>query len=163
MPPESSFQPEQSNAKQSMVLEYAHIPLDAKDGLASFLEVELNSIISKSPMDVAKNKSLPKGYPNDRTTSCTQTILNSFKVSEVFCWGNKAIRKCRLYIQKFKSVGCPSYHSSKKTDPSNPHKQHLYLVVDYRSPNKEINAANNGNSVISYYLLSTITDPLARL
>ena len=51
----------------------------------------------------------------------------------------------------------------KKPDPLNPHKQWLYLVLDYRSLNKSINLANSGNSVISYYPLPNITDFLARL
>ena len=38
MPPKSSFQPEQSNIKQSIVLENAHILQDAKDGPAFLLE-----------------------------------------------------------------------------------------------------------------------------
>ena len=33
MPPESSFQPEQNNLKQSIILQDAQIPLKAKDKL----------------------------------------------------------------------------------------------------------------------------------
>ena len=51
----------------------------------------------------------------------------------------------------------------KKPDPTNPCKQQLHLVLDYTSLNGSINAAHNGNSVISYYLLPNITDLLARL
>ena len=75
----------------------------------------------------------------------------------------KAVRKCRLYIQKFKPVGHSSYYSTKKWDPSNPHKQQLWCVLDYRSPNKSINMTHDGNSIISYYPLPNITDLLARL
>ena len=72
---------------------------------------------------------------------------------------NKAFRKCRLYIQQFDS----SYHSTKKPDPANPHKQQLHLILDYRSLNKSINTTHNGNSLILYYPLTNITDLLARL
>ena len=54
MPPESSFQPEHNNTKHSIVLQDAHTPQEAKDGLSSLLEVEYSSIISKSPMDVRR-------------------------------------------------------------------------------------------------------------
>ena len=39
----------------------------------------------------------------------------------------------------------------------------LYLVLDYCLLNKSINAACNGDNVISYYPLPNITDLLARL
>ena len=54
MPTESIFQPEHSNTKHSIVLEDAHIPQDTKEGLASLLKGEFNSVISKSAMDVGK-------------------------------------------------------------------------------------------------------------
>ena len=38
----------------TQVLEDVHILQDAKDGLASLLKGEFNSIISKSPMDVGR-------------------------------------------------------------------------------------------------------------
>ena len=51
----------------------------------------------------------------------------------------------------------------KKPDPLNPQKQHLCLVLDNQSLDKSINVAHNGSSVISYYPLPNITDPLTRL
>ena len=63
----------------------------------------------------------------------------------------------------FKPMGCTSYYSIKKPYPLNPQKQQLHLVVDYSSLNKSINAAHNGNMVISYYPLPNIMDLLARL
>ena len=54
MPPESSFQPGHNNTKQSVGLQDAQIPQEAKDKLSSLLERDYNSIISKSPMDVGR-------------------------------------------------------------------------------------------------------------
>ena len=51
----------------------------------------------------------------------------------------------------------------KKPGPFNPQKQQLHLLLYYSSYNKSINAAHNGNSVISDYPLPNITDLLARL
>ena len=53
LPPESSFQPEHNINRHSIVLEDAHIPQEAKDGLSSLLEGEYN-IISKSPKHVGR-------------------------------------------------------------------------------------------------------------
>ena len=54
MPPDLSFQPENNNTKHSIVLQDAHIPQKAKDGLSSLFEGESNSIISKSLTDVGR-------------------------------------------------------------------------------------------------------------
>ena len=51
----------------------------------------------------------------------------------------------------------------KKPDPTNPCKQQLNLILEYRSLNKSINAAHNDSSVISYYSLPNITNLLSRL
>ena len=51
----------------------------------------------------------------------------------------------------------------KKPDPLNPEKQQLHLVLDYSLLNKSLNAAHNGNNVISYYPLPNFTHLLARL
>ena len=54
MLPESSFQPELNNAKQSVVLQDAQIPQEAIDKLSSLLEWDYNSIVSKSAMAVGR-------------------------------------------------------------------------------------------------------------
>ena len=54
MPPDSSFQPQHNNTKQSIVLQDAHIPQKAKDGLSSLFEGEYNIIFNKSPIDVGR-------------------------------------------------------------------------------------------------------------
>ena len=54
MLPELSFQLDHNISKHSIVLEDAHILQEAKNRLSSLLEVEYNSIISKSPMDVRR-------------------------------------------------------------------------------------------------------------
>ena len=51
----------------------------------------------------------------------------------------------------------------KKPNPLNLQKQQPHLVLDYWSLNKSIDAAHNGNRVISYYPLPNIMDLLARL
>ena len=71
MLPGSSFQPEHNINRHSIVLEDAHIPQEAKDGLASLLEGEYNSIISKSLTDVGRINFFSNGYPNCGTASCT--------------------------------------------------------------------------------------------
>ena len=52
MPPESSFQQEQINSKQSILLQIVEIPQEAKDKLFLLLEGDFNSLVSKSPMGV---------------------------------------------------------------------------------------------------------------
>ena len=71
-------------------------------------------------------------------------------------------------IGLFENAGCISKHLSpwaapviivpKKLYPLNPQQQQLHLLLDYRSLNKSINTAHNGNSVISHYPLPNITD-----
>ena len=68
-----------------------------------------------------------------------------------------------LYIQKVSLWATLVIIVPKKPDPSNHCKQQLLLVLDYRALNEPINAAHNGNSVISYYPLPNIMDLLARL
>ena len=43
---ESSFQPGHNNSKQSILLQDAQIPQEAKDELSSLLEKDFNSIVS---------------------------------------------------------------------------------------------------------------------
>ena len=95
MTPESSFQPDHNINKHSIVLEDAQILQEAKDGLSSLLQGNTTASSSKSHIDVGRTN-----------------ISNSIKVSEVCWWRNKAVRKCRLYIKKFKSGGHSSYHST---------------------------------------------------
>ena len=92
-----------------------------------------------------------------------QTIPNSVKVTKVCQWGNKAVRKSRLYIQKFSLWATSVIRVPQKPDPLHPHKQQLCLLLDYRSFNKSINAAHRGNSIISYYHLPNIMYLLTRL
>ena len=51
----------------------------------------------------------------------------------------------------------------KNPDPLHPEKQQLHVILDYYLINKSINAAYNGDNVISYYPLLNIIDLLARL
>ena len=60
---ESSFQPENNNTKQPIVLQYAQIAQEAKDGLSYVLEGEYNNIISKSPMDVGRTNIFQMDIP----------------------------------------------------------------------------------------------------
>ena len=123
MPPMSSFQPEQGNANQSIVLEVAHIPQDAKDWLASLLEGKFSRIISKFPTDVGR--------------------INLFKM-DIPMIGSPAAHKpypspleCQMFvngeIKLLENAGCISKSLSlwaalvtivlKKPDILNPHKQ----------------------------------------
>ena len=52
MPPESSFQPEQNNLKQLILLQDAQAPQEANDKLSSLLEGDHACITSASPTDV---------------------------------------------------------------------------------------------------------------
>ena len=54
MLPESSFQLEQNGLKQSILLQDAQIPQEVKNKLSSLLEVDYNSTVSKSTMDVVR-------------------------------------------------------------------------------------------------------------
>ena len=51
IPPKSSFQPEHTNTKYSIVSQGVHILQEANDGLPLLLEGNYNSIILESPMD----------------------------------------------------------------------------------------------------------------
>ena len=87
---------------------------------------------------------------------------------------------CYPYILKFideeihllEDAGCISKSLSPwampviivpKNSPLHPKNQQLCLVLDYHLLNKSINAAHNGNNVISYCPLPNIIDLLARL
>ena len=63
MPPELSFQPEQNNSKQSIILQDAQIPQEAKDKLSSLLEKDYHSIVSKSSMDVGRTNLFQMDIP----------------------------------------------------------------------------------------------------
>ena len=63
MLPESSFQSEQNNSKQLILLQDAQIPQEAKDKLSSLLEGDYNSIVLKSPMDVGKTNLFQTDIP----------------------------------------------------------------------------------------------------
>ena len=63
MPAESSFQLEHTNTKQSIVLQDAHIPQEAKVGPSSLLQEEYNSIISKSPTHVGRTNLFQMDIP----------------------------------------------------------------------------------------------------
>ena len=63
MPPKSHFQLEYSNTKHSIVLQDAHIPQEARDGLSFLLEGEYNSIISKSPTDMGRTNLFEMDIP----------------------------------------------------------------------------------------------------
>ena len=75
-------------------------------------------------------------------------------------------------IKQLENAGCRSKSLSpwttpviivpKMSDPLNPHDQQCCLVLDYRSLNKSINTAHNGNSIMSYYPLPNIIDLLPR-
>ena len=64
MLPKSSFKPEHSINKHSIVLEDTHILQEAKDGLSSSLEGEYNRIIFKSPTDVGRTNLFQMDIPN---------------------------------------------------------------------------------------------------
>ena len=51
---ESSFQAEQNNLTQSIILQDAKIPQEARDQPYSLLEKDFDSIVSKSPLHVGK-------------------------------------------------------------------------------------------------------------
>ena len=67
MPPESTFHPEH-NAKQSIVLQDAQIPQEAKDKLSSFLEGDCSSIVSKSLTDVGRTNLFSMEIPTTGPT-----------------------------------------------------------------------------------------------
>ena len=60
---ESCFQPEHSNTKQSVVLQDAQIPQEAKGKLSSLLEGHYNNNVSKSPMDVGRKNLFQMDIP----------------------------------------------------------------------------------------------------
>ena len=106
-----------------MVLENVHIPQEAKEGIASLLKGNYNSIISKSAMDLRRTNLFPNGYPNCGTASCMQTIPDSIKVWKVHWGGNKVVRKFWLYIQTFKPWTTLFIMVAKMPDPLKPNKQ----------------------------------------
>ena len=83
MLPESSIQLAQSNAKQSIALEDAQISQDAQDGLASLLEVEFNSIISVSPVDVGRTNLFQMDIPMAGLLAVHKPHPILFKVSDI--------------------------------------------------------------------------------
>ena len=52
MPSEMSFQPEQNNLKQLIILQDSQIPQETRDILFLLLEKDFGSIVSKSSTDV---------------------------------------------------------------------------------------------------------------
>ena len=100
------------------------------------------------------------GYPNCRTASCTQNLSNSIKVPEA-CWWE--IKNAGCISKSLSQWAAPVIIVPNKPDPTNPCRQQLRLVLDFRSLNKLINAVHNDNSAISYYPLPNIMDLLARL
>ena len=54
MLPESSFQSELTHLKQSILLQDAQLPQEAKDELSLLLEKDYSSIVSKSRMDIGR-------------------------------------------------------------------------------------------------------------
>ena len=68
MPPELSFQPEQNNLKQWIILQDVQIPQEARDKLSSLFEKDFNSITNLFHMDILTT-GLPiahKPYPISR-------------------------------------------------------------------------------------------------
>ena len=58
-------------------------------------------------------------------------------------------------------MGSPNNNSPQNARPLRSSKTTVHLVFDCWSLNKSINAAHNGNNVISYYCLTNVTDLLA--
>ena len=83
MPPESCFQPEHNNLKQSIILQDATIPKKAKDELSSLLVGDYDGIDSKSQMDVGTTNLFQIDIPTMGPPIAHKTIPNSGKVSKV--------------------------------------------------------------------------------
>ena len=156
MLPKSSFHSDHINVKCPIVLEHAYIPQDAKYGLFSLHEGEFNSIISKSPMDVGRRNLFQMDIPTAAPLVVYKPYPILSKYEKLIDKKIKLLENTGCYVQKLKSVGHFSYHSTKNARPLSPHKQQLHLVLDYRSLNKSINTAHNYSSVISYYPYLTL-------
>ena len=63
MPPKLSFQPEQNDWKQSIILYNSQIPQTAQNELFSLLEKDYDSIVSKSAMDVGRTNHFQMDIP----------------------------------------------------------------------------------------------------
>ena len=162
MPPESSFQPDYSNTKHSVVLQDAYIPQTGKGRLYFLFKGEYNSIISKSPTGVGRTNLFQMDIPNVGPPIACQPYSIPLKYQKFVS------EEIRLLENGFISKSLSPWTTPvsivpKIPDPSSPQKQQLHLVLDYRSFYKSVNAAHNGNSVIFYYPLPNIMDLLARL
>ena len=129
MPPESSFQLNHKNTKYSVVLQDTQIPQEAKYGISSLLEGDYISIILKSPMDEGR-------------TNLFQMDIQTMALP-IACKLYPVLLKYQMFIGEeirlFKNTGCISKSLSpwaapviivpKESDPLNPQKQELCLVV----------------------------------
>ena len=93
MPPESSFQPEQNNSKQLMLLQDIHIPQEAKYKLSSLLEGDYNSIVLKSCMNVRRTNHFQMDIPAvGPPIVCKPYPLKAHRL------GNMVIGKWRMHM-----------------------------------------------------------------
>ena len=150
--------------RHSIVLEDAHIPQEAKDGLTSLLEGDYSSIISKSPMTVGRTNLFQMDIPMVGPPVAHKLYPVPLKYQKKFVDEEIQLSENAGCISKSLSLwAAPVIIVPKKPDPTNPCKQQLHLLLDYRSVNKSINAGHNGDSVISYYPLPNIMDLLTRV
>ena len=94
---------------QSILLEDAQIPHEAKDKLSSFIEGDYDSIVSKSFMDIGRTHVFSNGYSNNRMTHSMRTIPNPAKISKVHQQGNKVNGKYRMHMYKFQPMAFPDF------------------------------------------------------
>ena len=146
-----------------MVLEDAHIPQEAKNGMPSLLEREYYSIISKSPTDVRRTNLFEMDIPTMGLPVVCKPHPILLKYQKFVDEEIKLLENAGCISKSLSPCAAPVIIVPKKSDPTSPCKQQFHLVLDYRSLNKSINTSHNGNNVISYHFLPNIMDLLARL
>ena len=163
MPPESSFQLEHNNTKQSVVLQDAQILQKAKEKVSALLEGDYNSIVLKSPMVVGRRNLFQMDIPATGPLITWKPYPISLKYQKIVDKEIRLLENAGCISKSLSLCATPVIIVPKKPDPLNPQKQQICLVLDYWPLYKSINVAHNGNSVIYYYPLPNVIDLLARL
>ena len=115
MLPESSFQPEHNNMKQSIVLQVAQIPHEAKDKLSSLLEEDYNSIVSKSPTDVGRTNLFKIDISTAGLPIACKLYLIPLKYQKFTDKEIRLFENAECISKRFESMGHSSNYSAKET------------------------------------------------
>ena len=129
MPPESTFQPEHNNTKQSVVLQDAQIPQEAKDKLSSLLEGDYNSTVSKSHRDVGRKNLFQMDIPTMGPPTTCKPYPIPLKDKESVGEEVRLLEKAGCISKSLSMWATPEITVPKKPNPLNPQKQTALLSV----------------------------------